>query len=57
MVFRFGLAGSQPAAGDRCEVYQCGIVNRQMDQIAENTPQTFSCDLSYPAQNQDATLV
>jgi hypothetical protein len=58
IVLRFGTAGASPAAGDRCEVYQVGVVNRQSDPIADNQAQTFTCELAITAPaNTDATLV
>lgn len=56
VIFRFGTASATPAAADRCEVYQVGVVNRAMADVAENVPHYFSCDLSVQASNQDATL-
>jgi hypothetical protein len=55
--FWFGLAGDDPAAGDRCGAAQCAIVSRSMDKTAENQANSFSVDLAIVAYNDDATLV
>lgn len=57
IVFRFGTAGASPAAGDRCEVAQIGVVARAMAQTAENQANQFNVDMAVVAYNDDATLV
>lgn len=55
-VARTGIAGATPAAGDKFEIYQCGVINRSPIDPADNTPTYFSSDLSVAAMNQDAVL-
>jgi hypothetical protein len=58
IVLPFGTAGASPAAGDRCEVWQVGVLNRSMANIADNDAQRFSCDLAVVGiPNDNATLV
>lgn len=53
---RFGIAGSSPAAGDRCEVYQVAVNSRSNDPIAENQPSIFTVEFAVVALNDSATL-
>lgn len=57
IVFRFGTAGALPAALDKCEVYQCGVISREMAQIGENDPQMFTVNLAILNLNDAGTAL
>lgn len=57
VVFRFGTAAAAPASGDKCELYRCGVISREMAQIADNDPEMFTVSLGILDLNDDGVAL